>query len=140
MEGWASPELEVIAYRAESTVEVGEAGGAAHPVVLRVALPLQARTMRRRHQAEALNANQMGLAPTGYPAHKSIRGVHFTMLNRPQFVYVLVTYAALDRVEALAAGGDYVARFTRHRDRFDREQQVRAGAGGGCRINNGAAG
>ena len=62
----------------------------------------------------------MGLAPTGYPAHKSIRGVHFTMLNGPQFVYVLVTYAALDRVEALAAGGgDYVARFTRHRDRFE---------------------
>jgi hypothetical protein len=61
----------------------------------------------------------MGLAPTGYPAHKSIRGVHFPMLNGPQFVYVLVTYATLDRVEALAAGGDYVARFTRHRDRFE---------------------
>ena len=33
MEGWRSPALEVIAYRAESTVEAGEAGGAAHPVV-----------------------------------------------------------------------------------------------------------
>ena len=84
----------------------------------------------------------MDLSPTGYPAHKSIRGVHFPMLNGPQFVYVLVTYATLDRVEALAAGGDYVARFTRHRDRFraNCEQQVRAGAGGGCRVNKGAAG
>jgi hypothetical protein len=33
MEGCASPALEVIAYRAESTLEAGEAGGAAHPVV-----------------------------------------------------------------------------------------------------------
>jgi hypothetical protein len=33
MEGWASPALEVSAYRAESTFEAGEAGGAAHPVV-----------------------------------------------------------------------------------------------------------
>ena len=103
MDGWASPALEVSAYRAESTVEAGEAGGAAHPVVSRVALHLYAQTSRRRHQAEALNANQMGLAPTGYPAHKSIRGVHFTMLNGPQFVYVFVTYAALDDVEAPAA-------------------------------------
>ena len=61
----------------------------------------------------------MDLSPTGYPAHKSIRGVHFTMLSGPQLVYVFVTYAALDGVEALAAGGDYVARFTRHRDRFE---------------------
>ena len=62
----------------------------------------------------------MSLAPTGYPAHKSIRGVHFTMLNGPQLVYVVVTYAALDGVEAPAAtAGDYVARFTRHRDRFE---------------------
>ena len=62
----------------------------------------------------------MDLSPTGYPANKSIRGVHFTMLNGPQFVYVSVTYATLDHVEApAAAGGDYVARFTRHRDRFE---------------------
>ena len=63
----------------------------------------------------------MGLAPTGYPAHKSIRGIHFPMLNGPQFLYVLVTYATLDHVEApaAAAAGDYVARFTRHRDRFE---------------------
>jgi hypothetical protein len=62
----------------------------------------------------------MGLAPTGYPAHKSIRGIHFTMLNGSQFVHVMVTYAALDHVEApAAAGGDHVARFTRHRDRFE---------------------
>ena len=53
----------------------------------------------------------MGLAPTGYPAHKSIRGIHFTMLNGSQFVHVMVTYAA-------TTGGDHVARFTRHRDRF----------------------
>jgi hypothetical protein len=74
---------------------------------------------RQRHQAEALNANQMGLAPTGYPAHKSIRGIHLTMRNGSQFVHVMVTYAALDHVEAPAAAGDYIARFTRHRDRFE---------------------
>ena len=61
----------------------------------------------------------MSLAPTGYPAHKSIRGIHFTMRNGPQFVHVMVTYAALDHVEAPAAAGDYIARFTRHRDRFE---------------------
>jgi hypothetical protein len=63
----------------------------------------------------------MDISPTGYPAHKSIRGVHFPMLNGPQFVYVLVTYATLDHVEAPAAAGDYVARFIimRHRDRFE---------------------
>jgi hypothetical protein len=56
---------------------------------------------------------------TGYPAHKSIRGIHFTMRNGPQFVHVMVKYAALDHVEAPAAAGDYIARFTRHRDRFE---------------------
>jgi hypothetical protein len=68
---------------------------------------------------EALNANQMDLSPTGFPAHKSIRGVHFTMRDGPQLIYVSVTYAAIDHVEAPAAAGDYVARFTRHRDRFE---------------------
>jgi hypothetical protein len=37
MEGRASPAPEVIAYRAESTSEAGKAGGAAHPVVFRIA-------------------------------------------------------------------------------------------------------
>ena len=40
------------------------------------------------------------------------------MRNGTQFVHVMVTYAALDHVEAPAAAGDYIARFTRHRDRF----------------------
>ena len=55
----------------------------------------------------------MSLAPTGYPAHKSIRGVHFTMLNGPQLVYVFVTYAALDGVEALAAAAATTLRASR---------------------------
>ena len=72
----------------------------------------------------------MSLAPTGYPAHKSIRGIHFTMRNGPQFVHVMVTYAALDHVEApAAAGGDHVARFTRHRDRFEQVANIKFARG-----------
>jgi len=68
-----------------------------------------------------LNANHTRLAPTGYPAHKSVRGIRFTLQNGPQLVDVLVTYAALDELEVPAeGGGDHYARFAKHRDRFEK--------------------
>jgi hypothetical protein len=47
------------------------------------------------------------------------------MLDLGEIVHVLVTHAALDRTEDPAvSGGDYLARFAKHRDRF--EQVVNA--------------
>jgi hypothetical protein len=62
------------------------------------------------------------LLSTGYPANVTIRGVRFAMLDQLRgIVEVFVTHAALDRVEAQADGRtDYLARFEKHRERFER--------------------
>lgn len=60
------------------------------------------------------------LSPFGNPAWDTIRGVRFTMLHGPTFVPVLVTHDALDDVEKATAGdGGMLARFNKHRDRFE---------------------
>jgi hypothetical protein len=75
---------------------------------------------RQLHKAEAMNANAMRLLPIAYPAHENIRGVQFAMLDFGELVHVLVTNAALDRVEEpVASGGNHLARFAKHRDRFE---------------------
>jgi hypothetical protein len=63
----------------------------------------------------------MRLAPTGYPPHKTVRGIRFAMRSDALFVHVLVTYAALESVEQRAASnGDNVwSQLAKHRDRFE---------------------
>ena len=63
----------------------------------------------------------MGLTPTGYPPHKTVRGIRFAMRSDALLVHVLVTYAALESVEQRAASnGDNVwSQFAKHRDRFE---------------------
>ena len=62
----------------------------------------------------------MSLSSVGNPAWQSIRGVRFSMLNGPMLVVVLVTHDAVDDVEAATPGdGGSLARFNKHRDRFE---------------------
>jgi len=61
------------------------------------------------------------LLPIAYPANVSVRGVRFAMLDQGQLVDVLVTHAALDRMEPPSVGStDYLARFAKHRENFER--------------------
>jgi Protein of unknown function (DUF1488) len=67
-----------------------------------------------------MSVNPMQLLPIAYPAHASIRGVQFAMLDLGMLVHILVTHAALDRIEKAADGDDgYVARFAKHRGKFE---------------------
>ena len=62
----------------------------------------------------------MSLAPIGNPAHQTIRGVRFAMLGGAGLVAVLVTYGALEEIEAPRPETDgYLGRFKKHRDRFE---------------------
>ena len=62
----------------------------------------------------------MSLSSVGNPAWQSIRGVRFAMRNGPILVPILVTHDAVDDVEKAAAGdGGPLARFNKHRDRFE---------------------
>ena len=61
------------------------------------------------------------LLPIAYPANVSVRGVRFAMLDQGQLVDVLVTHAALDRMEPPSVNGsDYLSRFGKHRESFER--------------------
>ena len=57
----------------------------------------------------------------GYPANVSIRGVRFAMIDHlGGEVEILVSHAALDSTEAPSeSGGDYLARFDKHRAKFE---------------------
>ena len=71
------------------------------------------------------------LLSTGYPTNVTIRGVRFAMLDQLRgIVEVLVTHAALDRIEAKADGRtDYLGRFEKHRERFERIANDKFGRG-----------
>ncbi len=61
------------------------------------------------------------LLPIAYPPNVAVRGVRFAMLDLGELVDILVTHAALDRMEAPGVGGsDYLARFEKHRVSFER--------------------
>ena len=63
----------------------------------------------------------MHLTPIANPPHETIRGVQFAMLGGAGLVAVLVTYAALEELEALRPDTEgYLLRFDRHRDRLER--------------------
>ena len=68
------------------------------------------------------------LLPKGYPANVTIRGIRFAMSDHVGgMVELLVTHGALDRIEAPAGGGDYLARFKKHREvGTGGQRQVRA--------------
>ena len=62
-----------------------------------------------------MSVNSMQLLPIAYPARASIRGVQFAMLDLGMLVHILVTHAALDRIEKATEGDDgYMARFAKH--------------------------
>ena len=62
----------------------------------------------------------MSLTSFGNPAWDTIRGVRFTMLNGPTLVAILVTHDAVDDLAPATPGdGGLLARFSKHRDRFE---------------------
>ena len=72
----------------------------------------------------------MGLSSTAQPAHETIRGVKFAMLDGTVLVPILVAHAALQDVEWSPPGsGDYLARFAKHRDRFEQIASKKHGRG-----------
>ena len=61
------------------------------------------------------------LLPIAFPANVTVRGVRFAMLDLGQLIEILVTHGALDRMEPPSAGStDYLARFAKHRESFER--------------------
>ena len=62
----------------------------------------------------------MSLSSVGNPAWDTIRGVRFAMRHGPTLIAILVTHDAVDEVEPAATGdGGQLARFNKHRDRFE---------------------
>lgn len=62
----------------------------------------------------------MSLSSTAQPAHQTIRGVKFAMLDGTTLVAVLVAHAALQSIEWSPPGsGGYLARFDRNRERLE---------------------
>jgi len=71
-------------------------------------------------QHETLSRNPMSLSPVAQPAHETIRGVKFAMLDGTVLVFVLVAHAALQSIEWSPPGsGDYLARFEKHRAKLE---------------------
>jgi hypothetical protein len=63
---------------------------------------------------------EVSLSSVGNPAWQTIRGVRFGMRHGPTLVPVLVTHDAIDDVEEATTGdGGPLARFNKHRDRFE---------------------
>jgi hypothetical protein len=63
----------------------------------------------------------MSLTPFTQPAHETIRGVKFAMLDGTVLVAVLVVHAALQSIEWSPPGsGDYLARFEKHRAEIEK--------------------
>jgi Protein of unknown function (DUF1488) len=61
------------------------------------------------------------ILPMAYPANVTVRGVRFAMMDHGHLVEILVTHGALDRMELPGAGNsNYLARFARHRESFER--------------------
>jgi hypothetical protein len=62
----------------------------------------------------------MSLSSFGNPAWNTVRGVRFSMLYGSALVAILVTHDAVDDVEKAAAeDGGPLARFNKHRNRFE---------------------
>ena len=61
------------------------------------------------------------ILPIACPPNVTVRGIRFAMQDQGQLVDVLVTHAALDRMEPPSVGStDYLARFAKHRENFER--------------------
>ena len=62
----------------------------------------------------------MSLASVAQPAHETVRGVKFAMLDGTVLVAVLVAHAALQSLEWSPPGsGDYLARFDKYRAKLE---------------------
>ena len=61
------------------------------------------------------------IQPMAYPANVTVRGVRFAMMDQGHLIEILVTHGALDRMEPpSAACSDYLGRFAKHRESFER--------------------
>jgi Protein of unknown function (DUF1488) len=70
----------------------------------------------------------MSVSSTAQPAHETIRGVKFAMLDGTTLVAVLVAHAALRSIEWSPPGsGDYLARFERNRERLENIESKKHG-------------
>ena len=70
------------------------------------------------------------ILPVAYPANVTVRGVRFAMMDQGQLIDILVTHGALDRMEPpIGGGGDYLARFAKHRESFERIANDKFGRG-----------
>jgi hypothetical protein len=71
------------------------------------------------------------ILPIAYPANVTVRGVRFAMLDLGQLVDILVTHAALDRMEPPnVSSRDYLARFAKHAETFERVANAKFTRGG----------
>ena len=62
----------------------------------------------------------MSLSHIANPAHETIRGMRFFMVDGVDFVSVLVTYEALEEIEATpSTKGANFDRFEKHRKKFE---------------------
>ena len=62
----------------------------------------------------------MGLSPIACPAWETIRGVQFAMLDGSTLVTVVVTSAALGKIQRIVPGvGGHLACFTKHRETIE---------------------
>ena len=62
----------------------------------------------------------MGLSSAAQPAHETISGVKFAMLDGTVLVAIVVAHETLQSIEWSPPGsGDYLARFERHRGRLE---------------------
>ena len=72
----------------------------------------------------------MGLSSVAQPAHETIRGVQFAMLDGMTPVAVLVLHAVLQSIEWSPPGsGNYLARFQKHRDKLEQVASNKHGRG-----------
>ena len=60
------------------------------------------------------------IQPMAYPANVTVRGVRFAMMDQGHLIEILVTHGALDRIEPPSAGSDYLGRFAKRRESFER--------------------
>jgi hypothetical protein len=62
----------------------------------------------------------MSLSAVAQPAHETVRGVKFAMLDGTVLVVVLVAHAVLQSLDWSPPGsGDYLARFEKHRAKLE---------------------
>lgn len=72
----------------------------------------------------------MGLSPAAQPAHETVKGVQFAMLDGTALVSIVVAHAAIQALEWSPPGsGDYLTRFQKHRSALEQIASNKHGRG-----------